>query len=103
MTTYEIHYANGRIAPGYASHDAAIAAVVQLYPDAICGHVGDLADPDPIVCRDPNARTLCWVDAYAYDDDCGYIIPQHATAVIRRDRRTTLKLEFPNNYDFGRE
>lgn len=49
---YEIRYSNGNVKRGLETEADAIRAVLAEYPDAVCGHDGDLVDGGD--------RTLCW-------------------------------------------
>ena len=61
MTTYETHYADGRIV-SHDSYEGAVAALEAEYEDATIGHDGDLDDGGD--------RTLVWSsEDDAWQDD----------------------------------
>jgi hypothetical protein len=70
---YKIEFSNGDKADGFESVQDAIEYVESIYPDAECGHDGDLLNGGD--------RTLCWADSASAENDDG----ARAIASIRRD------------------
>ncbi len=73
MTTYEIHYSNGRVDGGYETYASAIAAFAIAHPNCSVGHDGDLTSGGD--------RTLCWASEEDSIDDDG---ARAVASIVRR-------------------
>ena len=55
MDAYEVTFRDGRASKRFAFFSSARAWIIELYPDAVIGHVGDM--------RDGGTRTNFWASA----------------------------------------